>query len=97
MTACLLTPAARADLDDIWEYTVARWGAAQASSYLRTIAAACAGLADGTTASQDAGHVRAGYRKAISGRHVLFFRHTEAQIVVVRILHQRMDVDTQRF
>jgi len=94
MTAYLLTLAARADLDGIWDYDFRIWGAAQAETYLRAIAAACAGLADGTTASQDAGHVRAGYRKAISVRHVLFYRRSEAQIVVVRILHQRMDVDT---
>ncbi len=97
MTAYLLTPAARADLDDIWDYTVATWGEAQAEIYLRAIAAACAGLVSGTTASLDAAHVREGYRKAISGRHVLFYREIAGQAVVIRILHQRMDVDTHLF
>lgn len=69
-----LTPAARADLDGIWDYTTQTWGA---------------------TPSQDAGHVRPGYRKALSGRHVLFYRQGAQGVEVVRILHQRMDVDRQ--
>lgn len=97
MTAYVLTPAARADLDDIWDYTHGTWGPAQAETYVRAIDAACAAVGSGTTASQSAEHIRAGYRKAYSGRHVLFYRVVDGQTVIVRILHQRMDVDTHLF
>lgn len=97
MTDWRLTPRARADLDDIWDYTAETWGVAQAEAYIRAIAATCDGIASGSAATQSAEHIRAGYRRALSGRHVLFYRQAEAGIVVVRILHQRMDVDVQPF
>ena len=90
-----LTPAARADLDGIWDYTTQTWGATQAETYVRALIAACAGIGAGATPSQDAGHVRPGYRKALSGRHVLFYRQGAQGVEVVRILYQRMDVDRQ--
>jgi toxin ParE1/3/4 len=37
--------------------------------------------------------VRPDYRKYPVGSHILFYRVTKAAIVVVRILHQRMDVE----
>ncbi len=38
--------------------------------------------------------IRPGYRKASAGSHTLFYRVTgEGTIDVVRVLHQRMDVD----
>ncbi|MEP1963696.1 type II toxin-antitoxin system RelE/ParE family toxin [Tateyamaria sp.] len=97
MTAYLLTPAARADLDDIWDYTETTWGLAQAETYLRAIDAACAGLATQVTVNQSAEHIRAGYRKAFCGRHVLYYRQNDGDTIVVRILHQRMDVDAHLF
>ena len=33
MSGFLLSPAASTDLDEIWEYTVARWGVEQAERY----------------------------------------------------------------
>lgn len=97
MTAYVLTPLARADLDDIWNYSDATWGTAQAETYLRAIDAACAGLATGATASQNAEYIRAGYRKAYAGRHVLFYRQGIDGTVIVRILHQSMDVKAHLF
>jgi toxin ParE1/3/4 len=37
--------------------------------------------------------VRPGYRRYSVGSHVLFYRVSAAATVVVRILHQRMDVE----
>ena len=92
-----LTPLARADLDDIWDYTAETWGGPQAENYVRASVATCDGIAAGHAATQDAAHIRPGYRKALSGRHVLFYRERPAGIDVVRVLHQRMDVDVQPF
>jgi toxin ParE1/3/4 len=42
---------------------------------------------------EDASHIRPGYRKQLSGRHVIYYRETEEGVIeVVRVLHQRMDV-----
>lgn len=88
-----LTPAAQADLERIWEYTVANWGAAQAEGYIRSIQTACEGLIFGTTASRSAEDIRTGYRKAAVGSHVMFFKQSKDSVVIVRILHQRMDIE----
>ncbi|MEM6896664.1 MAG: type II toxin-antitoxin system RelE/ParE family toxin [Pseudomonadota bacterium] len=95
MTPLLFTPAARGDLDTIWRYTAEIWGVDQADSYIRAITTTCEGVAQGTRPSQSADHIRAGYRKVASGRHVIFFRQPGAALEVVRILHQRMDITDQ--
>lgn len=48
MTAFVLTPAAQADVEDIWTYSVDRWDEAQAVAYVEAIRDACQGLAAGT-------------------------------------------------
>ena len=88
----LLSPAAAADIEDIWNYTAGRWNALQAERYIRGIDEACRQLWAGTRTSRPV-DIRAGYRKAAVGSHVLYFKTTPGGgIVVVRILHQSMDV-----
>ena len=44
--------------------------------------------------SRPADHVRPGYHRAEVGSHILFFRRGEAGVIdIIRILHQRMDID----
>jgi len=94
MRRALLSPAAQADLDGIWDYTVTQWGVDQAARYIRDIRDACSALARDERRSRPADDIRAGYRRAPVGAHVLFFRITPAgDIDIVRILHQRMDVN----
>ncbi|MDE0007814.1 MAG: type II toxin-antitoxin system RelE/ParE family toxin [Gammaproteobacteria bacterium] len=67
MAAYALSPAARADLEEIWDYTVGHWGETQAERYIRNIQRACEALGGGTLVSRSAGDIRAGYRKAAVG------------------------------
>lgn len=93
MTGFLLSPAAQADLDEIWDYTAQRWNVDQAETYINALRDACHDLAAGKRVSRLA-DIREGYRKLLVGSHVLFFKQSDAgQIVIVRILHQRMDTD----
>jgi toxin ParE1/3/4 len=88
-----LSPAAQADIADIWDYTAGRWGEAQAERYVLGVRDACQRLAAGSMASRAADDIRAGYRKAVVGSHVLFFRVGDGGVLtVIRVLHQRMDV-----
>ncbi len=92
MSGYKLSPAARADLDRIWEYTVERWSLAQAERYIGDIDDACRQLAAGQRISQVV-DVRDGYRKSRVGSHVLYFKvGKRAEMVVMRILHTSMDV-----
>ena len=94
MSGFVLSPAARADIEAIWRYTAERWGTEQAERYLRLVQTACEALAEGRRIGRSAEDVRPGYHRAEVGSHILFFRRGEAGgIDIIRILHQRMDID----
>ena len=82
---------ARADLEEIWEYSARRWGQEQADSYLKTIAKAAADAAAGRLRSRGVDFVRPGLRKARCVRHFIYFRKRNDGIRVVRVLHDQMD------
>ncbi|MGL4976274.1 MAG: type II toxin-antitoxin system RelE/ParE family toxin [Bosea sp. (in: a-proteobacteria)] len=91
MSRYVLSPKAQADLEDIWDFTVERWGIAQAELYLRRLQTAIELVGRQPQLAQSAETVRAGYFKFAAGSHVLFFRRIPDGIDVVRILHSRMD------
>ena len=93
MSQVVLSPKAKSDLSDIWDYTFSKWGMDQAEKYVRGLWAAMQALALGASVSADIGDVRKGYRKARFGSHVIFFKLTGNGIDVIRILHQRMDFE----
>jgi toxin ParE1/3/4 len=86
-----ISPRARGDLDEIWTYTLRRWGIGQAEFYIREIGRhvkiVTAHPAIGTACPE----VRPGYYKYRCGSHFLFYRRTKIGITIVRILHERMD------
>lgn len=86
-----LSPAAQRDLDDMFDYSLAQWGLAQAMRYTDLIAAACADLAETPQRAQRCDNIRPGYRRRSIERHMIYFRVTDYGIAIVRILHQRMD------
>jgi toxin ParE1/3/4 len=49
------------------------------------------GLLAGTVVSRDRGDLRPGLQVATSGRHCVFFEADQSRILVVRVLHDRMD------
>ena len=91
MSLVTFSPAAAADLDNIWDYTVEKWGADQADRYTDDLQNTCSGLARGEKRGRNV-DVRSGYLKHAVGKHFVFFRMTKAGIEVIRILHQSMDV-----
>jgi len=94
MSGVVLSPKAKADLSDIWDYTCSEWGVEQVEKYVRELWAAMQEQTRDLTKSVDIGDVRKGYKKVRSGSHVIFFKVTRDGVVeVVRILHQKMDFD----
>ena len=87
------TPAAQADLNDIYEYTFDNWGIEQAESYILDIHATCGALAKGLKKGRDASDIRDGYRKQNTGSHVAFYKHTDDGLVIIRILHNSRDFE----
>jgi toxin ParE1/3/4 len=90
----VLSPAAQADLEQIWDYTYERWGLHQAEEYLRELQHAIERAATHPRIGRACDEIRSGYRKLAAGSHMLFYRVTGEDVIdVVRILHRRMDVD----
>lgn len=90
-----LSPLAQSDIEDIWDFTAERWNVDQAEVYVRQIWEAIGVIADKPGLGQSCDDVRAGYQKWPVGSHILFYRVVADAIDVVRILHERMDVDRQ--
>lgn len=87
-----ITPRARQDLKAIWTYTLKRWGAPQADLYLRQLDAGIRSLIDFQDLGESCEHIRAGYRKLLVNRHLVFYRRGAMHIEIVRVLHHSMDV-----
>jgi toxin ParE1/3/4 len=90
----VLSPAARVDLEQIWDYTCQRWDVDQAEAYLRELQHAIERAASNPRIGRACDEIRPGYRKLAAGSHILYYRVTAEGVVdIVRVLHQRMDVD----
>ena len=97
MSRYVLSPAAQADLNQIWDYTCQRWSDGQAEMYVREIQRAIELVADNPQIGRPCEDVRAGYRRHAVGSHTLYYRLGDTGdhllVDVVRILHKHMDVD----
>lgn len=87
----VLSRRARADLDEIWDYTVRRWDTTQAEQYIRGIQGVIETLAAAPRLGRVCNEIREGYFKYSVGSHLVFYRPIVSGIEVIRILHQRMD------
>lgn len=89
-----LSPDAVDDLDGIEEFGTARWGTAQSARYLAMLRAAADRLAANPSLGRARDGVPRAYRLYSVASHVVVFRADPAadQLVVLRVLHQKMDV-----
>lgn len=85
--------AARRDLASIREESERTWGSEQRDRYVDELRQRLQRLRDRPVLGPAVGAVRPGLRRFHSGAHIVFYRFDEAQVFVVRILHQRMDID----
>ena len=95
MRLFLLTSAARNDMMNIGRFTGERWGTQQRNTYLKQLDGAFKLLAQQPEIGKDAAPIKPGYRKFVQGSHIVFYRMgTDSKILVIRVLHQSMDVDS---
>lgn len=86
-----LSATAEEDLRRIADYTRRHWGDRQRTVYLGRIRTLLADLRDRPGIGAARPEIAPGLRAHPVGRHVVFYRDTEAALVVVRILHRSMD------
>ena len=91
MAAYRLTRRAAADLDAVFEYTAARFGVEQARRYFDGLHACCEGLAENPGLGRNAESLAPGLRRYEFRSHVVFYIGQSEGVVIVRVLHERMD------
>ncbi|HRP88232.1 MAG TPA: type II toxin-antitoxin system RelE/ParE family toxin [Gammaproteobacteria bacterium] len=95
MRRCGLTRSAKADLKSIAGFTQSRWGVPQRNAYLKEMDQVFRSLADNPMMGSPCDEIREGDRKLLHGAHVIYYKQpTENEVLIVRILHGTMDVDS---
>ena len=91
MAAYRLTPRAVDDLDGIYEYTIVNFGLERARGYLNELHRRFNDLARRPALGRGAEQLAPGLRRYPYRSHVVFYMPEERGVLIVRVLHERMD------
>jgi toxin ParE1/3/4 len=84
------------DLEEIWSYTKQKWSIVQADRYYNLIIDEIEFIASNPQLGRSIDYIKAGYRSTKVKSHIIFYKEQEEDtIVIVRILHQRMDTENK--
>lgn len=84
------------DLEDIWLYTFETWSQQQADRYYNLIINEIEYVANHFESGKSMSHIKEGYRAAKVKSHLIFYKKNEDEIIeIIRILHQRMDIENR--
>ncbi|RXV66760.1 hypothetical protein C6W92_02875 [Roseovarius sp. A46] len=89
MTGFRLTRAAMADLNDIWDYSSATWGPAQAEAYISGIFECFARAVAAPGTGRDRSVFVPGARSLKTGQHLVFFRQGGSDVVILQVVNER--------
>ena len=95
MSKFLLSTKAKSDLIKIARYTQLTWGTVQRNDYLKILDSIFQFLADEPELGFNCDYIREGYNKYPQSSHVIYYKeHKVNQILIVRILHKSMDINS---
>ncbi len=88
---------ANRDIENIWVYTFENWSLEQADRYLNLIIDEIEYLTKNPHSGKDYGQIRKGYFRSLVKSHFIFYKINlkNGQIEIIRILHQRMDIESR--
>jgi toxin ParE1/3/4 len=87
-----ISPKAEEDLEQIYEYTADRWGLSQAEKYQDLLFDAFTRISSHNLIGKAFKTTAYDYRQVHIGRHLIFYRYDVEYIIVVRVLHDKMDI-----
>ena len=91
----VITKKAIADLEEIWLYTAGTWSVTQADRYYSLIVDEIGYICKNPATGHSMDHVRKGYRASKVKSHLIFYRVINDTVEIIRILHERMDIDSR--
>ncbi|MGV1951238.1 type II toxin-antitoxin system RelE/ParE family toxin [Agrobacterium vitis] len=91
-----LRPAAEQDLREIWSYGTERWSHDQAERYLNILFDKFEEIAAFPDSGEDVSWIKNDYRRRRVCVHLVFYRKLDLAIIdIIRVFHERMDVEGQ--
>ena len=91
----VISPAARDDLRNIYQFGLRRWSKAQSSKYLDALNAALWALTEHPEMGIERNELITGLRSLAVESHIIFYRADTRQIEIVRVLNARQDPRNQ--
>ena len=87
-----LSEAAASDIEAILTRSVLDFGVERTETYFQSLTHCLELLGDNPEMGSSVDDIRQGYRCFLHKSDVIFYTHDEQAILIVRILHKRMDV-----
>ena len=91
----VISKKAISDLEEIWLYTLEKWSIDQADRYYNLIFDEINYISKNINTGKSMEHVRKGYRASKVKSHYIFYRVLNDTIEIIRILHERMDIENR--
>ena len=96
MPEYIISDKALEDINTIWIYTAENWSVEQADRYYNLIIDEIEYIVDNLDMARDFGKIRKSYKYSKVKSHLIFFKKDKSnEIEVVRILHEKMDVENR--
>ncbi len=92
MLEIFLTPKAESDLAEIYEYSFNNWGIDQADKYQDELYAGFKTIAEHPEIGNGYPFHNKDYRKLHVNRHLIFYRISNNELLIIRILYDEMDI-----
>ena len=89
-----LTEAAATDLEHIMGWTLQTFGSDQAERYAQSLSACLNRIASRPGLGAAIDQIKPGYRRIRHQSHAVFYCECAWGVLIVRILHQRMDAES---
>ena len=88
-----LSEAAASDIEDILTHSMLDFGLVQTETYFQSLTQCLELLGYNPEMGSTMDDIRQGYRCFLHESHAIFYTTREQDILIVRILHKRMDAD----
>ena len=96
MSQYIISEKALEDINNIWIYTAENSSVEQANRYYNLIIDEIEYIVDNLDMARDFGNIRKSYKYSKVKSHLIFFKKDKAnEIEIVRILHERMDIENR--
>jgi toxin ParE1/3/4 len=96
MSEYIINEKALEDINNIWIYTAENWSVEQADRYYNLIYDEIEYIVINFEMARDFGKIRKSYRYSKVKSHLIFFKKDKNnEIEVVRVLHERMDIENR--